>query len=95
MTSSIIESGLIFLAGLIIGFVLGYSFRHIIKNEKFGGSERTLISMVVLLVWVISVLYDIGSADYQTPFAIHGIFGAIVGFFYDKNPADFIKNLRK
>jgi len=86
---------LIFAAGLIVGFVLGYGFRHIIKNEKFEGSERTIISFVVLIVWVLSVLYDIGSADYQTPFAIHGIFGAIVGFFYDKNPADLIKGLRK
>jgi len=86
---------LIFVAGLIVGFVLGYGFRHVIRHEKFEGSERTIISFVVLIVWVLSVLYDIGSADYQTPFAIHGIFGAIVGFFYDKNPADFIKGLRK
>jgi len=93
--TSLAQPILIFIAGLIIGFILGYSFRHILKNEKFEGSERTIISFVVLIVWVLSVLYDIGSADYQTPFAIHGIFGAIVGFFYDKNPADFIKGLRK
>lgn len=85
MPSTLIQFIAIFCAGLVVGFILGLLSGKLIRGVKIQNSEKTVISYVVLMVWVLSVIVDIYSANYQTPFAIHGIFGAIVGYFYEQS----------
>lgn len=77
-----------FAAGLILGVIAGWLLRGKYVEKKMANSERTIIAMVVLAIWVISTLVDIATVEYTTPFAIHGIFGAIVGFFYETSIKD-------
>lgn len=79
----------------LVSFGAGYSTHWFItrrhKGEDLRKDTRTIITFVVLIVWAISVVIDMVSVEYSTPFAIHGIFGAIVGFFYETNLKDLIK----
>lgn len=82
----------IFIAGNLIGFIIGWFSHSYVGKKKIENSERTVISFVVLMIWVVSTLYDIASTEYTTPFAIHGIFGAIVGYFYQQSLSDIFKS---
>lgn len=86
---------LTFLAGNATGFILGWVTHRLTAKKDIANSERTVISFVVLFVWVISVFFDISSAEYTTPFPIHGIFGAIVGYFYQQSLSDIFKGGKK
>lgn len=71
----------------VVSFGGGY-ITHWYVARRFKGIDRntdtrTIITFVVLLLWASSVVFDMVSVTYETPFAIHGIFGAIVGFFYE------------
>lgn len=91
MASSTIVAIVSFIGGNIIGFIIGWLAHKQISKKEIENSERTIISFVVLAIWAVSVLFDIISVDYQTPFAIHGIFGAIVGYFYQQSLSDMFK----
>ena len=66
-----------------IGFFTGFIFRGIIKliddNDNF---YRNLVISCVVVIWSISVIVDILSINYETSFALHGLMGGIVGFFF-------------
>ena len=64
--------------GTIFGWVLRGALDPKIKTHN----ENTIVLLAVTLIWVVSVLADITSPAYETPVYIHGLMGAIVGFFY-------------
>lgn len=65
-------------AGSLFGFFLrGYTDPKI--KDK---SPNNLVLVAVTFVWVVSVLVDIVNVEYETPVMLHGLMGAIVGFFY-------------
>lgn len=72
-----------FLVGNFTGFVLS---RILSKTPfKFDGEDRiNWLIAIVSFVWLASVLVDIASPQYETSPLIHGIMGAIVGFFFWK-----------
>ncbi len=76
-----LSKGSIFFAlGFILGYVVrGYKekFNSTIDNEKF-------IALLVSLIWAISVIVDMLNPVYDTPIALHGLMGAIVGFYYKR-----------
>ena len=69
-----------------VGFASGYWFRDKFKTLSSQQSS-TFILLAVTGVWVISVLVDIASPTYETSPMLHGLMGAIVGYFY-KNKYD-------
>ena len=80
----------IILAGVsyVAGFLSGILFRSIFKMKTEDNSSLVLI--VVTIIWALSMLIDIVSPQYETSPLVHGLMGAIVGFFYrprlgDKN----------
>lgn len=72
-----------FLLGNVSGFFIS---RYMTKNMNIFDQNKRInfLIIVVSIVWVISVLVDIASPQYETSPFIHGIMGAIVGFFFWK-----------
>lgn len=64
-----------------LGFLSGYWFRDKFKSLT-QQQNSTFILLAVTGVWVISVLVDIASPTYETSPMLHGLMGAIVGYFY-------------
>lgn len=63
-------------AGLLTGLFVRSAFK--MQKEDNGG----FVLMVVTIIWALSVIVDILSPQYETSPLIHGLMGAIVGFFY-------------
>lgn len=79
----ILQYGIVSFASFVAGIVLGWFSRGFIdKNIKNKDSGNTLVLIIVSLVWMTSVLVDIVSPTYETSPLLHGLMGAIVGFFY-------------
>lgn len=84
VNSAINFSGVII--SFILGFFAGFITREAIRKfEKGADFYRNLVLLAVVTVWCISVLVDILYASYETPLALHGLMGAIVGYFYKRN----------
>lgn len=82
------------LSALFIGITAGYFIRGVLdKKITNENSARTFVLIVVTIAWVVSSIADILIVDYSTNPLLHGLMGAIVGFFY--KPKDFIKNETK
>lgn len=76
---NIIIAVISYIAGLISGIFAGrLFFRENVKKNL----NSDLVLLVVTAVWAISMLIDIASPTWETPVAVHGLMGAIVGFFY-------------
>jgi hypothetical protein len=45
-------------------------------------SKSGFVLTVVTTIWAISMFVDIVSSQYETSPLVHGLMGAIVGFFY-------------
>ena len=73
---------------IIIGIVsyTGGLISGILFQKYFRPEEETkrgdVVLIVVTLVWAVSMLIDIMSTQYETSPLVHGLMGAIVGFFY-------------
>ena len=73
----------------VVGFVCGYLMRGHLGSKLDGASGASFILLIVACAWALSVIFDIASPTYETPIAIHGLMGLIVGFFYkNKNETD-------
>lgn len=64
------------------GFVLGYITRGIVDKKMKEINASAIVLSAVTFVFTISVLVDILSIDYETPLALYGLMGVIVGFFF-------------
>jgi len=70
-----------FFLGNVSGYFISYT---VLKSKKsFDHYSRVnFLIIVVSLAWVVSLLVDILSPQYETSPLVHGIMGAIVGFFF-------------
>ncbi len=64
----------------VAGFLTGFFTRNIIRDKSINNGVFVLV--IVTIMWTVSMLFDIASPEYQTPTLVHGLMGAIVGFFY-------------
>lgn len=64
--------------GLISGFLL----RTVIDRDQKPFNGNNMVLIVVTGIWAISMVVDILSPTYETSPLVHGLMGAIVGFFY-------------
>ncbi len=72
------------------GFLSGYVARDYTKDKiiETGG----LVLVVVTFVWAVSMFIDIATPEYTTSPLVHGLMGAIVGFFYKPGKSNEKKN---
>lgn len=69
-----------YISGVLTGIFAGRIFFD--KKMKQGTLNADLVLLVVTVVWGLSMIIDIASPTWETPIAVHGLMGAIVGFFY-------------
>jgi len=79
-----------FILGTIFGILLHKFLLTKVPLNFNNDSRINWLIILVSVIWAISVIFDIMSPDYETPVLIHGIMGAIVGFFFWR-PSDRIK----
>lgn len=70
----------------VLGNATGYITHDVMKkslnmNEE---SSRNFLIVTITIIWSISMIVDVLSATYDVPIAVHGLLGAIVGFFFYK-----------
>lgn len=77
-----------FAIGFSIGIILGYLIGCFAKNGSAKYWERSIISIVVLIMWAVSVTADMFLDNYSTPTAIHAIMGLVAGYFFEGSLSD-------
>lgn len=68
-----------FVVGILVGFFGG---RLLDRSKAESNVANTFVLVIVVLIWATSVIVDILSPNYETSPLIHGLMGAIVGFFF-------------
>lgn len=69
----------------VAGLLTGIAAERFIHSRGMSDSQKqdgNIVLLVVTIVWAASMLVDIISPDYETSPLVHGLMGAIVGFFY-------------
>lgn len=82
MDSVLLQNMIIAIVGYGAGILTGYFLRGAVDVKIKDQSPNSLVLIAVTTVWVVSMFVDIISPDYETPTLVHGLMGAIVGFFY-------------
>ena len=73
------------IVSFLIGNITGFILARVLAKAPFNldGEDRiNYLIGIVSFVWFISVVVDIVNPHYETSPLIHGIMGAIVGFFF-------------
>ena len=70
------------LVSYIVGVVSGIFLRDKILSGVKQVEQNTFVLVVVTSIWAFSMLFDILNPEYTTNPLVHGLMGAIVGFFY-------------
>lgn len=78
------ENMIVGLIAFTLGIVIGYVLHDFLKKSLMmdENSSKNLLLLAVTVIWVISMLVSIVNPVYQVPIPVHGIMGAIVGFFF-------------
>lgn len=84
MLDNYLNGTIIGLVGFFGGFVTGYIIRDLRLMMKTDGTRDSggVVLLVVTAIWAASMLVDIISPNYETSPLVHGLMGAIVGYFY-------------
>jgi len=69
------------ISSYIGGLLSGY-FISRIWNPSPNQKNGDMVLIVVTAIWALSMIIDIISPTYETSPLVHGLMGAIVGFFY-------------
>lgn len=88
---SIVTHGTTFVLGFVLGAIFGVFFYQMFNRGKAVNWEKKMIIFVVVISWLTSVFVSIIHPVYETPTAVHGIMGMIVGFFFEGNIVDMIR----
>ncbi len=67
-----------FFLGIACGILINRFFNKQVSNI----GNNTIVLLIVSFVWALSMVVDILSPIYETSPLVHGLMGAIVGFFY-------------
>lgn len=68
----------------IMGNVSGYLFHDVLKKSLNMTEEaiKNFLIITITIIWATSMIVDVLSPTYDVPVAVHGLLGAIVGFFF-------------
>ena len=65
--------------GIITGIIAN---RLLDKTNTTTVDNSTLVLVIVTIIWAMSMVVDVVSPTYETSPLVHGLMGAIVGFYY-------------
>lgn len=77
-----ITSFAISIISYVLGFLSGIFISKRIGSKANEANYKTLVLVLVSVMWTISVAVEIVNPEYKTNPLIHGLMGSIVGFFY-------------
>lgn len=80
-----VTSIVIALVSYFLGTITGFVIKSSLEKKKASVQANTVVLYVVSGIWCISMIVDIISPVYETSPLVHGLMGAIVGFFYRPN----------
>jgi len=83
MFSQLLLPLITFLVGAFCGFLIGWFGHKYVSKKEVANWERAIITVVVTFAWVVSVILDIILNSYETPVALHGVMGMVVGYFFE------------
>jgi len=72
-----------FITGAAIGFFAGWFAHKYVSKKEIANWERAVITVTVTFAWLVSVILDIALDTYETPVALHGVMGMVVGYFFE------------
>lgn len=90
----------IFSIGMIAGFISGMVTQHFLCNRGHGESASKDVGAWIFIILIsglysVSVIADIYSPEYSTPFALHGIMGLAAGYALEAKLSDIIPFIKK
>ena len=71
------------LATFLVGALFGWFGHKFTSTKQIENWERSMVTVVVTFAWVISVVLDVALDTYETPVALHGVMGMVVGYFFE------------
>lgn len=80
ITTQAVTAIVTFFLGNVSGYLLHDRLKQTLNMSEEASKNFLLIT--VTSIWAISMLVDVVSPTYDVPVAVHGILGAIVGFFF-------------
>lgn len=86
MDSAITQQLVVAFITFLLGNLSGY-FLHDFLKKSMQISEnmsKNFVLLIVSLIWATSMVVGLLNPTYQVPLAVHGLMGAIVGFFFYK-----------
>ena len=83
MFQQILFPTITFIIGIFVGTVIGWFSHKYFTHKQIENWERSMITVFVTIAWVISMLLDIALDTYETPVAVHGVMGMVVGYFFE------------
>lgn len=88
---------LIFIGGYVFGAISAYFVLKKERKFKFEPKqvERIFILATVTAIWAVSNAYAITNVEYESPNALHALFGAVVGFYFDIKIFDKLGLIKK
>lgn len=93
LTNHLVNTIIVMAVAFCGGFITGYITRdfRLMITGNLDRDNGSVVLLVVTAVWAVSMLVDIISPNYETSPLVHGLMGAIVGYFYrpkinDKSP---------
>jgi hypothetical protein len=75
------NSIIIGIVSYVAGLLSGYGVSRVWKPSP-DQKNSDIVLLVVTVIWALSMIIDIISPTYETSPLVHGLMGAIVGFFY-------------
>ena len=79
------------IVGLFIGFIIGYTTKHLLSHPKSPIKEKQTITFLIVLTWIMSVFFDAMNPAYATPYMVHIITGMIIGHLFEVDITKFLK----
>jgi uncharacterized membrane protein len=76
-TTLIVVSTTLFLVGLLIGWIYSKDSERTTKKKV-----KTMVAIVVTLGWISATTAEIFVVSYTVSPLLHGLMGAIVGYFF-------------
>lgn len=65
-----------------LGIITGIVANRFVNKTNINYDNSTLVLVVVTIIWAMSMVVDVVSPSYETSPLVHGLMGAIVGFYY-------------
>lgn len=79
-TSNLIVGLIAFFIGNVSGYLAHNTLKRTFNMDE--NVSKNFLLVTITLIWAVSMIVDLFSPTYEVPIAVHGILGAIVGFFF-------------